>query len=66
MTDLLYKESLSLLYREYERRLQNVDDALDLGLYDSFLDASDHKARIDLWFNEQVDIIKGHRQIASS
>lgn len=45
------------LYAEYMQRLENVDAAYKLGLYESKADADLHKDRIDVWYNEMFDIM---------
>lgn len=45
------------LYAEYMQRLENVDAAYKLGLYESKADADLHKDRIDVWYNDMFDIM---------
>lgn len=56
--------SMDALYTEFMRRLQNIDDAYILGLYDSEDERDSHKMRVGDWYIEMSDILQPKRAAA--
>jgi hypothetical protein len=56
--------SMDTLYAEFMRRLQNIDDAYELGLYDSEDDRDAHKMRMGDWYLEMSAIMQPTRAAA--
>jgi hypothetical protein len=53
--------NMQSLHAEYMRRLENIDVAFRLGLYDSEEDRDTHKVRTVNWYNDMSEIMQPAR-----